>query len=118
RSDSIRWDDPAPEHVAGRPHFSKNATRSSRIVSGCPPGTFSSSGAGTTVELDQKFRELVEQSNRLWILGPERHHVDRERTLAEVLGPSILTLTGHRLCRGSESSAPTDVRWAGGLMHE
>src|SRR5207244_10771251 len=49
---------------------------------------------------------------------PERTQVDEERTLAEGLGSTILTLTRHHLRRGSESGAQRDVRRAEGLLHE
>jgi hypothetical protein len=71
-----------------------------------------------TVELVAKFREVFEQSNRPWILRPERRLIDQEGTLIEILGPTILALTGHRRRRVGESSAHEDIRRAERLFHE
>src|SRR5207247_813101 len=58
------------------------------------------------------------QSNRPWILRPERRLIDQERTLIEILRPTILPLTGHRLRRVGESSAHEDIRSAERFLHE
>src|SRR5437867_4843338 len=75
-------------------------------------------GLVATIELEPKFREVFEQSNRPWILRPERRLIDQERTLIEILRPTILPLAGHRLRRVGESSAHEHIRRAERLFHE
>src|SRR2546422_11259965 len=71
-----------------------------------------------TIELVAKFREVFEESNRPWILRPERRLIDQERALIEILRATILTLTGHCRRRVGESSAHEDIRRAERLLHE